>query len=348
MKKTMKNHMKNNRGFTLLEIIIAIAIIALMAGTITPLVFKEIQRAKEDATLSELGAIKVGLQDFFADTGRFPTEGEGLTAMVTDPGLNGWSGPYVGGGSRNPITEVTTDAFGSLYQYDLAPTTNPAGAADALIASAGSDLQMTFGAVGGTWTLAAAGDDLLVLVSAGSLNREKILTTQTRMEAIGRAVRLYFQDNATFPATLNDLVDDYLDLGMESSALTDAWNFTFGLSDDAGAPPTLTILSRGPNQVDNSGGADDLVLQISSIPPGRTTTLNRLEIAQTALNSDPMATLTGVWSTDLATLSLSSVFATDGWGQPFEINTASRVIYSSGPDNDGSTVTDNLPKGVGP
>lgn len=344
----MRCRLKNNQGFTLLEIVIAVAIIALLAGAVTPLAFKEIQRAKEDATLAELDAIKTGLKEFFADTGRFPTEGEGLVALVSDPGVSGWAGPYVGGGNKNPADEVASDAFNTDYLYDLSPTTNPAGAADALVASGGIDQTITFGTVGGTWTLTTDGDDLLALVSAGSLNRDKVLTTQTRMEAIGEAVREFYSDNASFPATLNDLVDDYLDQGMASSALTDAWNFAFTITDDGGTPPTLTVISRGPDQTDNGGGGDDLALQISSIPPGRRTTLSRLEIAQNALNSDPNTGLTGTWSSDRASLGLDSVFEKDGWGHTFLVNTGSRVIFSAGPDNNGATLTDNLPKGVGP
>lgn len=340
--------MNNKHGFTLLEIVIALAVVALLAGAVTPLAFKEIQRAKEEATLKELDAIRAGLEEFFADTGRFPLEAEGLAALANDPGLAGWSGPYVGGGSRSPALEVATDAFGSAYLYDLAPVTVPAGAADALVASAGPDQLMTFGTVGGTWTLAAAGDDLLAVVSAGSLNRDKTLITRARLEALGEAARSYFLDNATFPATLGDLVDGYLDPGVAGSALADGWNFGFTLADDGGTPPVLTIISRGPNQADESGAGDDIALAVSSVPPGRRTTLERLEIAQTALNADPNLSLTGNWSVDLGTLGLSNVFAADGWGQPLQINVSSRVIYSRGPDNNGGTIDDNLPRGVGP
>ena len=340
--------MKNRHGFTLLEIVIALGVIALLAGAVTPLAFKEIQRAKEEATLNELDAIRTGLEEFFADTGRFPSEAEGLAALAGDPGVAGWAGPYVGGGSRAPALEVATDAFGGAYLYDLAPVTVPAGAADLLVASGGPDQLVTFGAVGAVWTLATAGDDLLALVSAGGLNRDKTLLTRTRLEALGEAARSYYRDHATFPATLGDLADGYLDPGLAGSALQDAWNFSFTLIDDGGTPPVLTIISRGPDQSDDSGAGDDLALAVSSVPPGRRTTLERLEIAQIALNSDPAAILTGSWATDLASLGLSSAFATDGWGQPLQINVASRVIYSRGPDNNGGTVDDNLPRGVGP
>lgn len=340
--------MRNNRGFTLLEIVIAIAIVALLAGAVTPLAFKELQRAREDATLAELDAIKVGLEEFFADTGRFPSEAEGLTALVADPGVSGWAGPYVGGGNQNPTLEVAADGFGEAYLYDLAPVTNPAGAADVLVASGGIDQNITFGTVGSTWTIAGTGDDLLLLVSAGSLNREKDIVTRSRMEMIGDAAREYFHDNATWPATLSDLVPDYMDGGLQGINLSDAWNNSLTLTSDGATPPNLSVTSRGPNRTDESGGGDDLVLQLSSIPAGRQTTLSRLEIAQTALNSDPAASLTGVWANDLVTLGLSTALTNDGWGQPFLINTASRVVYSAGPDNNGATLGDNLPKGVGP
>jgi general secretion pathway protein G len=340
--------MRNSQGFTLLEIVIAVAIVALLAGATAPLVFKELQQAREEATLKELAAIKTGLEDFFVDTGRFPSEAEGLTALVADPGADGWAGPYVGGGSSNPATEVLSDAFGNSYLYDLAPATNPAGAADLLVASGGSDQNITFGAVGGTWTIAGNGDDLLLLVSAGSLNRDKDLTTRGRMDEIAQAARAFFADNAAWPATFSDLTVDYMDAGLGGESLIDAWNSSLTLASDGGTPPVLSIISLGPNRTDNSGGGDDLVLQVSSIPPARQTTLSRLEIAQTALNSSPTILLTGVWASDLGALGLSPALANDGWGHPLQINAASRVVFSSGPDNNAASINDNLPRGVGP
>ncbi len=339
--------MTKRAGFTLMEIVIALAILALLAGTITPLVYREIQQAREEATLSELNAIRNGLRDFFADTGRFPSEIEGLSALVTDPGVTGWEGPYVGGNQGDPATEVTTDSFDQNYSYDLAPTTDPAGAADALIASGGQDQSLTFGSVGGTWTLAAEGDDLLALVSAGTLNRQKTRASQTEMEVIGRAVRKYFEDNAAFPASLNNLTQDYMDRGFTGEAYTDAWNNAYTIAEDGGTPATLSITSWGPNQASDGGGGDDIELDVSSIPPGRTTTMRRLEIAQTALNNDPNASLNGDWAVDLVTLGLAAAFENDGWDQKFQVNTTARTIFSIGPDGDGSTLTDNVPTGVG-
>jgi len=332
-------------GFTLIEIVIAMAVIAVLAGTIVPLAYREIQQAREEATLKELAGIQVGLRKIFADTGRFPSESEGLAALVIDPGMTGWTGPYVGGNHGDPAAEVSTDSFGEIYRYDLAPLTDPAGAADALVASSGLDQSLTFGQVGGTWTLDADGDDILILVSSASLNRDKIRTSQAEIEAIGRAARQYFMDHAAFPASLGDLTVDYMDRGFEGEAYVDAWNNAYTLTEDGATPPSLTITSRGPDR--STDGGDDISLQVSSIPPGRTVTMQKLEIAQTALNNSPSTPLSGDWALDLIALGLAPAFESDGWGRKYQVNISARTIYSCGPDGINATLTDNLPAGVG-
>ena len=332
----------------MLELVIALAIIAVMAGTVAPLAYKEVQRAREEATLKELAAIKTGLEEFYSDTGRLPVEAEGLAALVNDPGVAGWSGPYVGGGRQDALSEVAADSWNVDYLYDLNPGTNPAGAADVLVASAGPDGVFSLGSLGATWSVNGDGDDLLHLISLGSLNRDKIQTTRDRLEQLAAAAREFYRDRAAFPATLSDLSGEYLDPGLEGQALQDAWNLGFQLAEDGATPTNLTISSYGPDRTDNSGGGDDLTIVVSSRPPGRATTLQRLEIAQAALNADPALVLTGNWANDSAALGLSTIYTSDGWGHALAINTASRVVYSSGPDNNPATTADNLPRGVGP
>ena len=49
-------------GFTLIEIVVAVAIIAILAGTVAPLAFRELVRAREDATLKELHEERDGVK----------------------------------------------------------------------------------------------------------------------------------------------------------------------------------------------------------------------------------------------------------------------------------------------
>jgi len=343
---------RNGRaGFTLVEIVVAVAIVAIMAGAVAPLAYREITRAREEATLRELDALQQGLLDFYEDTGRFPTEGEGLAALLADPGADGWQGPYVGGGRGEPLVETTTDAWDATYVYDVAPLTNPAGAADVLVASGGVDRTVTFGSLGGSWTIDGGGDDLLSLVAVGPVNRDKLESCQGELAVIADAARRYFEDNAEFPTLAADLTDAYLDAGIDNGALIDPWRRVYMLLvDSTGAsPPDFIVRSWGPDRANDGGGDDDISLNVSSLPPARKTTMYKLEIAQSALNLDTGLALTGNWAgVDRAALSLAAAFDRDGWGRPFVLHTGSRTVFSAGADGNAATAGDNLPVGVAP
>lgn len=340
---------RGRTGFTLIEIIIAMAILAILAGAVTPLVFKELVRAREEATEIELNALQEGLLNFYEDTGRFPSESEGLVALIVDPGLAGWAGPYVASERIDPAEDVGEDSFGDPYLYDLAPATNPPGSADVIVASGGADHLVTFGSVGGTWNVSAAGDDLLALVSTGPMNRNKIAVGERELEALGEASRHYYEENRTFASDPNDLADNYLDRGLDGDALIDPWNRPYELNiDNSGDTPVLTVLSYGPDRLDDGGGDDDLMLSVSSVPPGRKTTRYLLAIAQTVLNENSSLVLSSNWAAVRADLGLADAFAQDGWARDFQINDTSRTVYSAGPDGNPGTTADNIPAGVGP
>ncbi len=337
-------------GFTLLEVIIAVAIVAIIAGAITPLAFRELMAAREDATRLELKTVSDALLAFYEDTGRFPSEAEGLGALLADPGAAGWQGPYVDPKAGNPLAELTTDSFNRTYLYDLAPLTVAAGAADLIVASGGRDLAVTAGSVGAAWTVDPAADDLLALVSRGPTDRDKIRDADSELNALAEAVRNWFEDHAAFAANLALLVPSYLDAGVDGGGLLDPWNRPYLQTITTGGanPPRLSLRSSGPDRQDDAGGDDDIVLDVSSVPPGRKATLWKLEIAQSALNSNPTLILTGLWSNDRALLGLTPAFELDGWGRPIAVNAAARAVYSVGPDGNAALVGDNLPAGVGP
>jgi general secretion pathway protein G len=73
-----------------------------------------IQRVqREERAGRDLYALRIALERFCKATGRYPTDEEGLKALVVDPGIPGWSGHYV--------TVVKPDPWRTPYQYKLTP-----------------------------------------------------------------------------------------------------------------------------------------------------------------------------------------------------------------------------------
>lgn len=85
-------------GLTLLEVMIVLAIIALIAGLAAPRMMDSFGRAKTRTASIQLENLKGAVRLFYLDVGRYPSEAEGLQALLEAPsGLDGWMGPYLDG-----------------------------------------------------------------------------------------------------------------------------------------------------------------------------------------------------------------------------------------------------------
>lgn len=83
-------------GYTLTEMLVVIAIIALIAAVLTPNLLAQLSRSRAKAAQLQLDTTSAAVEVFRTDVGRYPTESEGLQVLIKDPGgLQGWSGPYL-------------------------------------------------------------------------------------------------------------------------------------------------------------------------------------------------------------------------------------------------------------
>jgi len=99
-------------GFTLVEMLVVIAIIGLIMGLIGPRVLNYLSESKVKAAKIQLQSFASALDLYFLDAGRFPSSAEGLSALVRQtPGVAAWNGPYLKGGS------VPNDPWNHAYIY---------------------------------------------------------------------------------------------------------------------------------------------------------------------------------------------------------------------------------------
>lgn len=110
------------RGFTLIEILVVIVVIAILATLVAPNIFKHVDDAKISTTRSQIEMIGSALDAYRLDSSRYPTTEEGLQALWTPPA-------DAGGAARQPYMRkaVPVDPWGNAYIYLSPGEVNPQG-----------------------------------------------------------------------------------------------------------------------------------------------------------------------------------------------------------------------------
>ncbi len=107
----LSRKIRNTRGFTLMELMVVILIIAVLASLVVPKLLSAGDDAKIAAAKSDITTVSSALQQFRLGCDRFPTSEEGLAALDTPPSdVDGWKGPY----TQKP---VDLDPWKTPYEY---------------------------------------------------------------------------------------------------------------------------------------------------------------------------------------------------------------------------------------
>lgn len=107
-----KLHQHRDQGFTLIEMLVVIGILALLAAIAYPQVLRYLGTARTEAARAQVGAISTALELYALDTGHFPAQQNGLSALIKRPSnANRWAGPYL------KKKQGLVDPWGRAYQY---------------------------------------------------------------------------------------------------------------------------------------------------------------------------------------------------------------------------------------
>ena len=161
------NRLKGNKGFTMIEIIVILAVIAILAAVITPMVTKYIGESRIRKAEQDTKAIEEAMTAFYKDTAKWPGQVEGYEVLVggnkqyastsernmgkinekaqlerylcdmsakDKKNYPNWNGPY--------LHEVKLDSWGKRYVVRIKPLYNATDRYYAWVISAGPDGKM--------------------------------------------------------------------------------------------------------------------------------------------------------------------------------------------------------------
>jgi general secretion pathway protein G len=105
----------NKKGFTLVELLVVMVIIGLIAALVGPRLFPKLGKGKQSAAKAQIELLGQALDQFRLDTGRYPTTQEGLIALMVNPNIDRWEGPYL-------KKDLPNDPWGKPYIYQCPGT----------------------------------------------------------------------------------------------------------------------------------------------------------------------------------------------------------------------------------
>ncbi|WP_420434334.1 type II secretion system major pseudopilin GspG [Hyphobacterium sp.] len=115
-------HHRRRAGYSLIEVLIAVAIIALLVALVAPRLLGQLDSSQITAARTQIRMIETALDSYRLDVGRYPSEDEGIAALAAPPPdlVDRWNGPYLDGG-------LPTDPWGEPFRYEPAESLSRRG-----------------------------------------------------------------------------------------------------------------------------------------------------------------------------------------------------------------------------
>lgn len=123
--RTIFKHMKSNTvaqeiddaGFTILELLVVLSIVALLGALVGPRVLQYLSKAKTETAQAQINNLSTAVELFRLDVGAYPSQQAGLSSLHKAPtDAKNWNGPYLK--NKNGLL----DPWGQAFQYRLPGT----------------------------------------------------------------------------------------------------------------------------------------------------------------------------------------------------------------------------------
>ena len=113
--RTLRTLGGDERGFTLVELLVVVIILGLLVGLVGPRLLGRVGQSKTAAAKAQIELLGAALDQYKLDIGSYPTTAQGLDALVNNPNVPNWAGPYL------KKTTVPKDPWGTPYQFGCCP-----------------------------------------------------------------------------------------------------------------------------------------------------------------------------------------------------------------------------------